>query len=130
MGLGRSRPQDHLNDKARSEVIRLIALDATFNSFTDACTWPDHPRKRAEEHFINVGRSVHTITVAVTSAPGAFLEGQCLRMADYVRGRRPPGRRIMLMLPTLSNGLEEQGHNPLSASQMLARMEQLRNVAH
>jgi len=42
----------------------LIALDATFNSFTDACTWPDHPRKRAEEHFINVGRSVHTITVA------------------------------------------------------------------
>ena len=53
-----------LNDKARNEVIRLMALDATFNSFTDACTWPDHPRKRAEEHFINVGRSVHTITVA------------------------------------------------------------------
>ena len=55
---------EELNDKARNEVIRLIALDATFNSFTDACTWPDHPRKRAEEHFINVGRSVHTITVA------------------------------------------------------------------
>jgi len=42
----------------------LIALDATFNSFTDACTWPDRPRKRAEEHFINVGRSAHTIAVA------------------------------------------------------------------
>src|SRR5215468_2635186 len=55
---------EELNDKARNEVIRLIALDATFNSFTDSCTWPDHPRKRAEEHFINVGRSVHTITVA------------------------------------------------------------------
>jgi len=52
-----------LNDKARNEVIRLIALDETFNSFTDACTWPDHPRKRAEEHFVNVARSVHTITV-------------------------------------------------------------------
>jgi hypothetical protein len=36
-----------LNDRARTEVIRLIALDATFDSFTDACTWPDHPRKRA-----------------------------------------------------------------------------------
>jgi len=47
---------EELNDKARNEVTRLIALDATFNSFTDACTWPDHPRKRAEEHFINVGR--------------------------------------------------------------------------
>jgi len=42
-----------LNDKARNEVIRLIALDATFDSFTDACTWPDNLRKRAEEHFIN-----------------------------------------------------------------------------
>jgi hypothetical protein len=53
-----------LNDTARNEVIRLIALDATFDSFTDACTWPDHPRKRAEEHFINVARSVQTITVS------------------------------------------------------------------
>src|SRR5262252_2622247 len=51
-----------LNDKARSEVSRLIALDATFDTFPDACTWPDHPRKRPEEHFVNVARSVHTIT--------------------------------------------------------------------
>ena len=36
-----------LNEKARNEIIRLISLDETFNSFTDACTWPDHPRKRA-----------------------------------------------------------------------------------
>src|SRR5215813_9993746 len=60
-----------LNDKARNEVIRLIALDATFDTFPDACTWPDHPRKRAEEHFINVARSVHTITVSARSHPSA-----------------------------------------------------------
>jgi hypothetical protein len=53
-----------LNERARNEVIRLILLDATFDSFTDACTWPDHPRKRAEEHFINVAPSVQTITAA------------------------------------------------------------------
>jgi hypothetical protein len=53
-----------LNDTARDEVIRLIALDVTFDSFTNACTWPDHPRRRAEEYFINVARSVHTITTA------------------------------------------------------------------
>ena len=58
-----------LNDKARTEVSRLIALDATFDSFPDACTWPDHPRKRPEEHFVNVARSVHTITVSECS-PG------------------------------------------------------------
>src|SRR4030095_15905763 len=58
-----------LNNKARTEVVRLIALDETFDSFTDACTWPDHPRKRAEEHFINVTRSVQTITLS--QCPGA-----------------------------------------------------------
>ena len=34
------------------------------DSFTDACTWPDHPRKRAEEHFINVPRTLQTIATA------------------------------------------------------------------
>ena len=77
-----------LNDQARNEVIRLIALDATFNSFTDACTWPDHPRKRAEEHFINVTRSVHTITTATCStAPKCLFTGiaadlEVLRTSD------------------------------------------------
>jgi len=47
-----------LNDKARAEVVRLIALDSTFDSFTEACTWPDHPHKRAEEHFISVPRTL------------------------------------------------------------------------
>src|SRR5262245_61307547 len=38
---------------------------------------------------------------AVASAPGGFLEGRCLRMADYVR--RPEARlRQALMLTTLS----------------------------
>jgi len=123
-----------LNDKARNEVTRLIALDATFDSFPDACTWPDHPRKRAEEHFINVARSVHTITTATcptapkclfTAIPAdlevlrtsnddqaklaslkflghwvgdihcgsGFWGGQRPSLADYVAGRRPPGRR-------------------------------------
>jgi len=29
-----------------------------------ACTWPDHSRKRAEEHFINVPRTLQTIATA------------------------------------------------------------------
>jgi len=38
---------------------------------------------------------------AVALAPRGSETGRCLSVADYVRGRRPPGRRIMLMLPTL-----------------------------
>jgi hypothetical protein len=45
-----------LNDTARREVRRLIRLDPDFNFFADSCTWPDHPRKRASEHFINAPR--------------------------------------------------------------------------
>ena len=56
-----------LNPTARAEVVRLIAHDH-FNSFTDACTWPDHPRKRAEEHFINVARTVQSITTTTCPA--------------------------------------------------------------
>jgi len=53
-----------LNDKARAEVLRLIQLDQEFRTFSDACTWPDHPRKRAEEHFINVPRAFQRFTAA------------------------------------------------------------------
>jgi len=40
----------------RAEIRRLIKLDGEFDFFADSCTWPDHPRKRAPEHFINLKR--------------------------------------------------------------------------
>jgi hypothetical protein len=58
-----------LNDKAQAKVIRSIALDSTFDSFTDACTWPDHPRKRADEHFITLVCLIQTIKSPTCLAP-------------------------------------------------------------
>jgi len=49
-----------MNDKARREVRRLIALDPEFRVFSDACTWADYPLKRAPEHFITVRRDFTT----------------------------------------------------------------------
>ncbi len=40
----------------RAEILRLIQTDRESASFSDACTWPDHPRKRPEEHFVNLAR--------------------------------------------------------------------------
>jgi hypothetical protein len=40
----------------RAEIQKLISTDERFNSFSDACTWPDHPRQRASEHFLNLPR--------------------------------------------------------------------------
>ena len=46
----------------RAAIIKLINADGEFESFSDACTWPDHPRKRAEEHFVNLARDASALT--------------------------------------------------------------------
>jgi S1/P1 Nuclease len=40
----------------RAEIKNLISTDDRFTSFSDSCTWPDHPRQRASEHFVNLPR--------------------------------------------------------------------------
>ena len=46
-----------LNPIARAEVIRLIRLDPDFRRFSLSCIFPDHPRQRSSEHFVNLERS-------------------------------------------------------------------------
>ena len=46
----------------RAQIQKLISGDDRFESFSDACTWPDHPRKRAEEHFVNLARDSSGLT--------------------------------------------------------------------
>jgi hypothetical protein len=40
----------------RAGVRRLIETDTEFKTFADSCVFPDHPRRRASEHFINLPR--------------------------------------------------------------------------
>src|SRR5258708_5018374 len=40
----------------RAEIRKLISTDDRFDFFSDSCTWPDHPRKRPSEHFMNLAR--------------------------------------------------------------------------
>src|SRR5262247_1985430 len=46
-----------LQPQAREAVQRLLQQDPDFTLFSKACTWPDHPRKRASEHFVNLSRA-------------------------------------------------------------------------
>jgi hypothetical protein len=34
----------------------MILRDPEFNTFAEPCSWPDHPRRRAEEHYVNLPR--------------------------------------------------------------------------
>jgi hypothetical protein len=45
-----------LTPQARTQVRQLLQQDPDFTLFSKACTWPDHPRKRAGEHFVNLPR--------------------------------------------------------------------------
>jgi hypothetical protein len=45
-----------LNDTARERVKEMIRQDPEFDTFAESCTWPDHPRRRATEHYINLPR--------------------------------------------------------------------------
>jgi hypothetical protein len=46
-----------LDDTARQRVNALIRLDEEFNLFRASCNWPDRPRQRAAEHFVNLPRN-------------------------------------------------------------------------
>jgi S1/P1 Nuclease len=46
-----------LNPQARAAVTQLLQRDPDFSRFWEACTWPDHPRTRSPEHFVNLPRT-------------------------------------------------------------------------
>ena len=46
----------------RAEIQRLIKSDTEFHRFSDSCIWPDHPRKRSAEHFVNLARDSRGLT--------------------------------------------------------------------
>src|SRR5260370_38183539 len=53
----------------RAEIQKLISTDDRFTSFSESCTWPDHPRQRVSEHFMNLPSDADGLHAA--SIPGA-----------------------------------------------------------
>ena len=46
----------------RAAIRKLIRDDSQFDTFGESCVFPDHPRKRADEHFINLPRDSKGLT--------------------------------------------------------------------
>jgi len=51
-----------LQPDTRAAVQMLIQSDMEFATFADSCVFPDHPRRRASEHFINLPRDSKGLT--------------------------------------------------------------------
>src|SRR5215213_8527072 len=49
--------------ETKAEIRRLIQIDAEFEFFNQSCIWPDHPRTRASEHFVNLPRTSDGIPI-------------------------------------------------------------------
>lgn len=47
--------------EVRAEIRRLIQQDQQFDFFRDSCTFPDHPRTRDSEHYVNLSRDAKGI---------------------------------------------------------------------
>lgn len=47
----------------RAAINQLMRLDREFKTFSDSCTYPDHPRIRASEHFLNLPRDSKGLTL-------------------------------------------------------------------
>ncbi|HEX6902547.1 MAG TPA: S1/P1 nuclease [Thermoanaerobaculia bacterium] len=45
-----------LRPTAKAAVVALLSNDSEFTTFSASCNWADNPRKRAQEHYINVPR--------------------------------------------------------------------------
>ena len=39
----------------------LVRQDNEYRTFAASCNWPDRPRKRDEEHYVNVPREQHEL---------------------------------------------------------------------
>jgi hypothetical protein len=65
-----------LTDNARQRVKQLMRLDVEFSRLSDVCTGPDHPRQRADEHYVNLPRDAAEI-----DADECPLAGRCVLTA-------------------------------------------------
>jgi hypothetical protein len=48
--------------RTQDEIQKLIATDTKYKTFADSCIFADHPRQRAEEHYINLPRDSKGLT--------------------------------------------------------------------
>jgi hypothetical protein len=48
--------------RTRDQIEKLIVFDTEYRNFADSCIFADHPRQRAEEHFINLPRDSKGLT--------------------------------------------------------------------
>ena len=104
-----------LSDDARAEVDRLVDLHPDEETFAEGCHWPDTPRKRPTEHYVNYDRSTVEVGPLTEPANDPNVVTAIVEDADRLGDRTLPDRERADALLYLGHWVGDV-HQPLHVS--------------
>jgi nuclease S1 len=99
----------------RAAIRRLIRSDTEFDNFSDSCVFPDHPRIRAPEHFINLPRDSKGLTSDDCPAAPKCVLTAILNDSKILTSSTEKNRDRLLALKSLGHWVGDI-HQPLHVS--------------
>jgi hypothetical protein len=99
----------------QAAINRLMQLDSEFKSFSDSCIYPDHPRIRAPEHFLNLPRDSKGITSDQCPQADACVLTAILRDFEILHARERADASKLVALKSLGHWIGDI-HQPLHVS--------------
>jgi hypothetical protein len=107
----------------QAAVRRLIESDTEFKTFADSCVFPDHPRRRASEHFINLPRDAKGLTsdecpqadkcvLTAILADSKVLASKAETDADRLIALKSLGHWVALTLPLGNEEASSRARDP------------------
>jgi S1/P1 Nuclease len=100
---------------ARTAIDRLIAIDTQYKTFSDSCIYPDHPRIRADEHFLNLPRDSKGLTSDACPLATTCVLTAILRDFDILKSKDEPDMNRVIALKSLGHWVGDI-HQPLHVS--------------
>jgi hypothetical protein len=99
----------------RAAIRKLIRSDSEFDTFSESCIFPDHPKKRRPEHFINLPRTSKGLTKDECPQAEKCLLTAILNDAKILGSKDEKPRDRLLALKFLGHWIGDV-HQPLHVS--------------
>jgi hypothetical protein len=99
----------------RAAINHLMELDNKFKTFSDACIYPDHPRIRAGEHFINLPRDSKGLTADECPLADACVLTAILHDFKILQAKEQSDASKLVALKSLGHWVGDI-HQPLHVS--------------
>jgi hypothetical protein len=81
----------------RAAIRKLIRNDQEYDTFSESCVYPDHPRKRASEHFINLPRNSKGLTSDACPTADKCVLSAIKNDSDVLHSKARPADRLIAL---------------------------------